>query len=319
MEASPHRNEAAVELCGVEKAYRTRRGLVEALRGVDVSVERGEVVALLGPNGAGKSTSIDALLGLTRPDAGTVSVLGRTPRAAVDAGLVGAMLQVGTLIRDVSVRELIALVAALYPRPLAVEQVLELVGIHEIAGRRTQKLSGGQAQRVRFALALTCDPELLVLDEPTVGMDVESRRAFWASMRAFAGRGRTVLFATHCLEEADAYADRAVLVARGRVVADGATTELRGRVARRTLRATLDAADLDRLIRLPGVLGAERRGRAVVLSCRDSDRAIRALLDAHPDARDIEINSAGLEDAFVELTADRDDVAAREPMGAAAR
>ncbi len=304
-------------MCGVEKAYRTRSGVVEALRGIDVSVERGEVMALLGPNGAGKSTSIDALLGLTRPDEGTVSVLGRTPREAVDAGLVGAMLQVGALIRDVSVRELIALVAALYPRPLAVEQVLELVGIQEIAGRRTQKLSGGQAQRVRFALALTCDPELLVLDEPTVGMDVESRRAFWASMRAFAGRGKTVLFATHYLEEADAYADRAVLIARGRVVADGATAELRGRVARRTLRATLDVADLDRLTRLPGVVGAERRGKTVVLSCADSDRAIRALLGAHPDARDIEINSAGLEDAFVELTADGDDGAAREPVGAA--
>jgi ABC-2 type transport system ATP-binding protein len=290
-----------IRLEGLVKSFPAPSGPVRAVRGIDLAIAPGETVALLGPNGAGKSTTIDMLLGLARPDRGRVSVLGRPPRAAVEDGLVGAMLQVGALIRDVSVRELIALVAALYPRPLGVEEVLELVGIQEIAARRTHKLSGGQAQRVRFALALVCNPELLVLDEPTVGMDVESRRAFWASMRAFAARGRTVLFATHYLEEADAYADRAVLMAHGRIVADGATTEIRARVGRRTIRATLGATDLD-LAGLPGVAGVDRRGEAVVLSCSDSDAAIRALLDAHPDARDLEIASAGLEDAFLQLT-----------------
>jgi ABC-2 type transport system ATP-binding protein len=282
------------------KSFRTPRGVVRAVRGIDVSVAPGETVALLGPNGAGKSTTIDMILGLIRPDDGTVSTLGRRPRKAVDDGLVGAMLQAGALIRDVSVRELLAMMASLYPQPLGVEETLELVGIREIADRRTQKLSGGQAQRVRFALTLAADPELLVLDEPTVGMDVESRRAFWRSMRVFAARGRTVLFATHYLEEADAYADRAVLLANGRVVADGPTGEIRARVGRRTIRATLPA--VDGLADLPGVIGVDRRGDGVVLSCSDSDATIRALVDAHPEARDIEITAAGLEEAFVELT-----------------
>jgi ABC-2 type transport system ATP-binding protein len=312
---SADRPAGAVELRGVAKAYRTPGGVVEAVRGVDVSLRPGETVALLGPNGAGKSTSLDMLLGLARPDRGSVSVLGRAPREAVDEGLVGAMLQAGALIRDVSVGELIALMAALYPRPLAVDDVLALVGIADIAQRRTQKLSGGQAQRVRFALALTSDPALLVLDEPTVGMDVESRRAFWASMRAFAARGKTVVFATHYLDEADTYADRAVLIARGRIVADGPTSEIRARVGRRTIRATLEAPEPTGLAGLPGVAAVDRRGAVVVLSCTDADTAIRALLDAHPEAHDIEITSAGLEDAFVQLTGDLGE-AAGEPVAA---
>lgn len=292
---------AGIELQDVSKSYRTPRGAVHAVRGIDVSVAPGETVALLGPNGAGKSTTIDMILGLSRPDGGAVSTLGRPPRKAVDDGLVGAMLQIGTLIRDVSVRELISMVASLYPEPLGVDKTLELAGIRELADRRTHKLSGGQAQRARFALALAADPELLVLDEPTVGMDVESRRAFWGSMRAFAARGRTVLFATHYLEEADAFADRAILIADGRIVADGSTGEIRARVGRRTIRATLPAV-VDGLAELPGVLGVDRRGDGVVLSCSDSDAAIRALVAAHPEARDIEITAAGLEEAFVELT-----------------
>jgi ABC-2 type transport system ATP-binding protein len=292
---------AGIELRDASKSYRTARRVVRAVRGVDASVASGETVALLGPNGAGKSTTIDMILGLARPDGGRVSTLGRHPRKAVDEGLVGSMLQAGALIRDVSVRELVTMVASLYPEPLGVDQTLELVGIREIADRRTQKLSGGQAQRVRFALALAADPELLLLDEPTVGMDVESRRAFWASMREFAARGKTVLFATHYLEEADAYADRAILMANGRIVADGPTGEIRARVGRRTIRATLPTA-VDGLGDLPGVIDVDRRGDGVVLSCSNSDAAIRALIAAHPEARDIEIIAAGLEEAFVELT-----------------
>lgn len=295
-----------IEIRSASKSFRTPRGVVRAVRSIDVSVARGEAVALLGPNGAGKSTTIDMILGLLRPDGGTVSTLGRRPRNAVDDGLVGVMLQAGALIRDVSVRELVAMTASLYAQPLDVDETLELVGIREIADRRTQKLSGGQAQRVRFALALVPDPELLVLDEPTVGMDVESRRAFWGSMRAFAARGRTVLFATHYLEEADAYADRAILMANGRIVADGPTGEIRARVGRRTIRATLPAV-MDGLADLPGVLGVDRRGDGVILSCSDSDAAIRALVAEHPEARDIEITAAGLEEAFVELTSDEQD------------
>jgi ABC-2 type transport system ATP-binding protein len=290
----------AVTFRDAAKSFRTPDGVVHAVRGIGISVKRGETVALLGPNGAGKSTSIDMLLGLTSPDRGTVSTLGRDPRAAVEAGEVGVMLQVGALIRDVSVRELVTMVRSLYPDPLGVDETLDLVGIRDIGAHRTQKLSGGQAQRVRFALALAADPELLVLDEPTVGMDVESRRRFWESMRAFAARGTTVIFATHYLEEADAYADRAVLMADGRIVADGPTGEIRARVGRRTIRATVGAAD--DLATLPGVVGVDRRGKAAILTCTDSDAAIRALLATQPDARDIEITSAGLEEAFLELT-----------------
>jgi ABC-2 type transport system ATP-binding protein len=281
--------------------------VVPAVRGIDVSIAEGETVALLGPNGAGKSTTIDMVLGLTRPDTGSVAVLGGPPEVAVAGGFVGAMLQAGALIRDVSVRELLAMMASLYPRPLEVAEALELVGLTEIADRRTEKLSGGQAQRVRFALALVADPAVLILDEPTVGMDVEARRGFWVSVRAFAARGKTVIFATHYLEEADAYADRVVLMAHGRVVADGATSEIRARVGRRTIRATLPDVDPAALSSLPGVAAADRRGDAAVLICSDSDAAIRALLTRYPGARDIEIAGAGLEEAFVELTADQDE------------
>jgi ABC-2 type transport system ATP-binding protein len=267
-----------------------------------LSIARGETVALLGPNGAGKSTTIDMMLGLARPDAGNVSVFGRSPREAVDAGAVGAMLQTGELVRDLSVRELISLVASLYGEPMDVDDALALAGLTDVADQRTQKLSGGQTQRTRFATAVVCDPQLLVLDEPTVAMDAQGRRDFWAAMREYAARGRTVLFATHYLEEADANADRAVLLAGGLIVADGPTTEIKARVGTRTIRATLPEAGLDELRALPGVATAERHGDAVTLRCTDSDAAIRALVQDYAAARDIEIAGAGLEEAFLELT-----------------
>jgi len=291
-----------VELGGLEKSFRTSKGVVHAVRGVDVSIRAGEIVALLGPNGAGKSTTIDMLLGLTDPDDGTVSVLGGRPDEAIEAGGLGVMLQTGSLIRDLSVRELVTVVASLYPTSLAVDEVLRLVGLEALADRRTQKLSGGESQRVRFALALVCDPQLLVLDEPTVAMDVEGRHAFWQAMRAFAARGRTILFATHQLEEADAYADRAIVMAEGHVVADGPTNEIKATVGLRTIRATLPEVALDELSLLPGVQSADRHGDAVVLRCTDADAALRALLDEFPEARGIEVASAGLEHAFLELT-----------------
>jgi ABC-2 type transport system ATP-binding protein len=232
-----------------------------------------------------------------------VSVFGHSPRAAVARGSVGGMLQTGELIRDLSVGELISMMASLYPDPLPVDEVLELTGVSEISQQRTQKLSGGQTQRVRFAVALVSNPELLVLDEPTVALDVEGRLAFWTTMREFAGRGKTILFATHYLEEADTYADRAVLMAHGAIVADGPTNEIKAMVGNRTIRATLPGVDPDELARLAGVSAAERRGEAVTLQCSDSDAAIRALLASYPAARDIEIEVAGLEQAFLELTA----------------
>ena len=291
---------------GLAKSYRGPQGPIHAVRGIDFSIAAGETVALLGPNGAGKSTTIDMLLGLAKPDGGTVSVFGHTPREAVDAGRVGAMLQTGELIRDLTVREIVAMMASLYPHPMDVDEALELTGLTSTAGQRTQKLSGGQTQRVRFAVALVSNPDLLVLDEPTVALDVEGRREFWVSMRAFAARGRTVLFATHYLEEADANADRAILMAHGRIVADGPTTEIKARVGRRTIRATLRDVDPGLLGALPGVASVERHGDAVIVSCTDSDQAIRALLEHHPAARDIEISGGSLEEAFLELTGEAD-------------
>jgi ABC-2 type transport system ATP-binding protein len=297
-----------IQLSGLRKTFRTPQGPVHAVRGVDISIAPGETVALLGPNGAGKSTTIDMLLGLLSPDSGTVSLFGMKPADAIKLGAIGAMLQTGSLIRYLSVRELIAMMGALFPNPYGVDEVLDLTGIADIAGRRVQKLSGGQTQRVRFAIALVSNPDLLVLDEPTVGMDVESRHGFWTTMRRFASSGKTVVFATHYLEEADTYADRIILMARGEIVADGPATEIKATVGLRTIRATLPGVDPAVLAALPGVTHVETRGEAVILDCSDSDAAIRALLPAYSRARDIEISGAGLEQAFLQLTGDNGEV-----------
>ena len=178
-----HAAPAGVSLRGLVKSFPSGKGTVQAVRGVDLDIARGESVALLGPNGAGKSTTLDMLLGLTTPDAGTVELFGRSPQEAIADGGIGAMLQSGAVLRDLTVRELITMMASLYPAPLPVAEVLRMAAITDIAGRPTAKLSGGQTQRVRFALALVTNPDLLVLDEPTVAMDVESRHAFWTTMR----------------------------------------------------------------------------------------------------------------------------------------
>jgi ABC-2 type transport system ATP-binding protein len=227
-----------------------------------------------------------------------------TPAQAIAQGAIGAMLQTGQLLRDLTVRELIAMMASLYPNAMGVDEVLSVTGIEDIAGRRTQKLSGGQTQRVRSAVALVSNPDLLILDEPTVAMDVEVRREFWTSMRNFAAAGKTVVFATHYLEEADSYADRIVLMARGRIVADGPATEIKATVGLRTIKATLPDVPIPSLAALDGVQTAELRGESVILHCADSDAAIRALLREFPAASDIEIAGAGLEEAFLLLTGD---------------
>lgn len=291
---------AGVSLQGLTKSF----GPVRAVDGIDLVVAPGETVALLGPNGAGKSTTIDMMLGLNKPDSGDVRVFGMTPDQAVQRGAIGAMLQTGELIRDLTVRELLAMMASLYPTPARVDDVVDVTGLRDIVDRRTNKLSGGQTQRVRAAIALISNPDLLVLDEPTVAMDVEGRHLFWNSVRQIAASGKTIVFATHYLEEADTYADRIVLMARGRIVADGPATEIKATVGLRTIRATLPGVDAAVLSTLDGVKSADRRGDAVVLHCSDSDAAIRALLPAYPAACDIEIAGAGLEQAFLMLTGD---------------
>ncbi|UQX88929.1 ABC transporter ATP-binding protein [Jatrophihabitans telluris] len=287
-----------IELTGLRKSF----GALEAVRGVDLHIAAGETVALLGPNGAGKSTTIDMMLGLSQPDAGSARIFGLSPKEAVAAGQICGMLQVGALVPYLSVTELLTEIASLYPRALPVAEVIELAGLSDFAGQRTNKLSGGQLQRTRFAIALVSNSDLLVLDEPTVALDVEGRRQFWMTMRAIANSGKTVVFATHYLEEADEYADRIVLMAHGRIVADGPTTEIRSLVGSKLIRATLPDVPRSDLAAIDGVSAAERRGEAVVLSCSDSDLALRTFLSRYPAARDIEVAGAGLEEAFLKLT-----------------
>jgi ABC-2 type transport system ATP-binding protein len=224
----------------------------------------------------------------------------------VRAGWVGGMLQTGSPLDHLRVRELVTLMASYYPNPLPVGKVLRLTGAAEFAAQWTTKLSGGQAQRVRFAAALVGDPDLLVLDEPTAGIDAGGRRDFWHAVRAIAELGKTVVFATLYLEEADAYADRIVLIARGRIVADGPATQIKARAGSRTIRATLPGADVASLGALPGVVSAERHGDAVILSCSDSDTALDALLGTFRGVRDVEVRGGSLEEAFLELTAGQD-------------
>jgi len=302
-------SDPAVSLAGVTKDF----GPVHAVRGIDLDIRPGEVVAFLGPNGAGKTTTIDMILGLSQPTSGEVSVLGLRPRQAIAHGLVSAVMQTGGLLKDLTVRETVQYTASLFGQTRPVDEVLAGAGIAGIADRKVAKCSGGEQQRLRFAMALLPDPALLLLDEPTTGMDVEGRRAFWAAIREDAERGRTVLFATHYLEEADQYADRIVLVSKGRVVADGSGAEIKGLASGRTIRATVSDPDTAALAGIGGVDNVEVRGDAVIVHAKDSDAVARYLL-TQTDARDLEITAKGIEEAFLSLTGDSND----DPEGATA-
>ena len=291
------RRTPAVRLAGATKSF----GKVEAVRGIDLEIHPGEVVAFLGPNGAGKTTTIDMVLGLSKPTSGSVEVLGIAPRQAIARGLVSAVMQTGGLLKDLTVRETVAYTASLFAGTRSLDEVLADAGITGIADRKVAKCSGGEQQRLRFAMALLPDPALLLLDEPTTGMDVEGRRAFWNAIRQDSRRGRTVLFATHYLEEADQYADRIVLISQGSIVADGTGAEIKALASGRTVRATLPGADPATLAALAGVDRAEVRGDTVVLHASDSDLVARHLL-TKTAARDLEITAQGLEDAFINLT-----------------
>ncbi|WP_027346915.1 ABC transporter ATP-binding protein [Hamadaea tsunoensis] len=288
----------ALSAAGVRKAF----GEVVALSGVDLTVRPGEIVALLGANGAGKTTLLEILLGLQQADAGTARLLGQEPQDALRSGAVGAMLQTGSLLPDVTVGELIRLVCACYPRHAPLEQIAHEAGVTEFLGRRTDVLSGGQAQRVKLAMALCSDPQLLILDEPTVAMDVSARREFWQRRETASGLGRTLLFATHYLDEAENYADRVVVIAGGKVIADAPADALTEVVGTREIRCRLSPADRGELESLPGVAEVRISGDHVVLRCTDSDRALRTLLDRNPGATRIEVVGATLEDAFIAIT-----------------
>ncbi|MGO1736445.1 MAG: ABC transporter ATP-binding protein [Leucobacter sp.] len=289
-----------IEFREVRKKY----GEVKAVDGVSVEIPRGQVLALLGPNGAGKSTLIDLLLGLTIPDSGGVQLFGLSPAEAVRAGTVGAMLQSTALLDDATVGELVGMVTRLHRHPLGVSRALEQAGIADLAGRRSTKLSGGQRQRVTYALAIAGDPDVLVLDEPTAAMDVASRHAFWASIREVTSAGKTVLFATHHLAEAEEFADRVIFMQNGHIIADGTVIDVQAMAAGREISATISAEHREQVAQLPGVIEvAWRQNRVTLLSTR-SDETLRALVAGVPNAESIEVAGLSLERAFLTLTAE---------------
>jgi ABC-2 type transport system ATP-binding protein len=294
----------AVRLAAVTKRY----GQVTAVRELALDIPRGQTVALLGPNGAGKSTTIGMMLGLVRPDAGMVEVAGRAPRRAVAEGRIAAMLQDAGMMPGVTVGERVGLGHRAYPRPLPTGEALELAGLTGLAGRRVDKLSGGQAQRLRFALAVVANPEILVLDEPTRALDVAGRTEFWRSMRGYAQTGRTLLFATHYLDEVDEHAQRVVMLVGGRVVADGTPAEIRRVAGTSTVRFALpsaepgaDGAD-DGPAGLPGVVRVEAHAGVVTLHTTEPDATVRALAAGTLPWRDIQVSPASLDESFLKLT-----------------
>jgi len=297
---------SAISLRGVRKHFGIGERTVKAVDGLDLTVRRGEIVALLGPNGAGKTTTLDMLLGLTDPSSGTLSVFGEAPAKAAGAGVIAGVLQTGGLLSDLTVRETVEVIASLHGREALsrVPGVLVSADLEPIARRRIARCSGGEQQRVKFALALVADPDILVLDEPTAGMDVNARRHFWDVMRADADAGRTILFATHYLEEAEQFARRTVVMNHGVVVADAPTAKLRASLGGRTLAANLPAAGAEQLLRdlerTDGIADLRVDGDRVSLRAQDSDATASALLAA--GAHDLEIAAPTLETAFTALT-----------------
>ena len=299
---------AAVAFDTVTKHY----GDTIALGGVSFNIPVGQTVALLGPNGAGKSTAINLMLGLLNPTSGSIRTLGLHPREAIAGGRVGALIQTSGLPVTARVGELVAFVRRLYPRPLPTASIFDRSGLRALEGRSVETLSGGETQRLRFAMAIAGDPDLVFLDEPTVGMDVETRRAFWTDIRAFAAEGRTVLFATHYLDEADAAAERIVVLSHGRVVADGSARSIKAQVSDRVVGFTLPAASpaaVAAIEAMRDVTGVEVDGDRVAVATTDSDGFIQRLFEAGLGIRDLEIRGAGLEDAFIALTSAADPAA----------
>lgn len=296
----PHAPPAALRPVIQARGLLRRFGTVTALDGLNLDLHLGRVTTLLGPNGAGKSTLVNLLLGRLQPDAGTLQLAGHAPGSLAARQRTGAMLQSAALAPQLTVHEHVALHTLYYPGARAPAESLALAGLQALATRRYEALSGGQQRRVQFALALCGRPQVLVLDEPTAGMDAESRRALWQAVRALADEGSAVLMTTHLLEEAEALSDRVLLLAAGRLVADGTPGEIRARVAARSVRC-LSRLPIERLLQLPGVTAAELRGRHVALRTQAAEATLRALLAADDAVAELEVTGTSLEDAVLDL------------------
>lgn len=294
----------AVDISQVHKSF-GRRNQVHAVQGIDLTISTGEIVALLGPNGAGKTTTIDMILGLSDPDRGTVQVMGGSPWQAVAQGKVSALMQTGGLLRDLTVLETVTAIAALHGAVDQIPAVLRRTNLANIQKRKVSKCSGGEQQRIKFALALLPNPDLIILDEPTAGMDVGARREFWQAMQEDAQSGRTIIFATHYLEEAQAFAQRTVLMNGGKIVADGTTAHIRAIASGRVVTATLPATEqqqVDAIKQIDGVKQVSLSGDHLEVTTTNSDELARLLLTRF-GASDLEISGPSLETAFVHLTA----------------
>jgi ABC-2 type transport system ATP-binding protein len=299
---STHSAEAVsvvASLEGVNKNY----GAVQALKGVNFRVRAGEVVALLGPNGAGKTTAVKLLLGLLQPNTGKVRVLGGNPTNPENRMRTGAMLQVGRVPETLRVREHIDLFSSYYQDPMPAAAVLAAAGLENLSERKFGDLSGGQRQRVLFALAICGNPDLLFLDEPTVGLDVEARRMLWEQIRQLVGRGKTVLLTTHYLQEADALADRVAVINKGEIIAEGSPSDIKAQTAGKRIRC-ITSLTIDTLRQIPGVTEVKADREAFEIHTPEAEPVLRDLLARDANLSGLEVSAAGLEEAFLALTQD---------------
>jgi ABC-2 type transport system ATP-binding protein len=297
---------AVASLENVNKSY----GNVRALNHLSLAVRPGEVVALLGPNGAGKTTAVKLLLGLLQPASGHVRVFGADPTNPQNRMRTGAMLQVGRVPETLTVREHIDLFSSYYSRPLPLGEALAMAGLATLRDRKFGDLSGGQRQRTLFALAICGDPDLLFLDEPTVGMDIEARRALWDGIRQLVGRGKSVLLTTHYLQEADTLADRVVVINRGSIIAEGTPAEIKSQTSGKRIRC-VTRLNLPTLLEIPGVIDVKPDRDAIEIQAREAETVVRALLARDPALSGLEITTAGLEEAFLALMQDTGENAQR--------
>ena len=292
----------AARLASVSKSYGRGRNAVLALDDIDLELEQGKVTSILGPNGAGKTTAVKLMLGLLRPNNGRVELFGQPATQAAVRVRTGAMMQISSLPDTLRVEELVRLFRSYYPQPMELERVLEVAGLNDCRNKLYGHLSGGQKQRVVFALSVCGNPDLLFLDEPTVGLDVETRRAFWSQIRRFIELGKTIVLTTHYLEEADALSDRIVVLQNGRICADGSPATIKASTPTRRISCVTRLRP-EEVLAHPQVHDARLHRARLEIAASDGEEVVRHLLDLDPTLRDLEVIGAGIDEAFLHLTA----------------